>query len=876
MSILWRVFLHLYKIILEPRILLKIFVNYAFLGYTFLKENVMDKFIIIDGNSLINRAFYALPPLKSNGINLNAVYGFVNILTKLITESKPKWLCVAFDAGKHTFRNDMYELYKANRKGMPDELKAQMPILKDLLTKMNIKIVEQLGIEADDIIGTLAKKSKECETIIVTGDRDSLQLIDQNITVWLTKKGISDIAIMNEASLKAEWGLSPSQIVDLKAIMGDSSDNIPGVKGIGEKGAFGLLEKYPTVDEVYCHLDEIGGKLAEKLRAEEKMCRLSYELATINTKANIEMTKEDCTYPFPWDNSVFELFNKYEFRSLLKRSELFSGNLPKQETIQTKLEQISLSNVAGIIKGKKTLALVITEADLHFSIDETTNYQVNLFGITKEIALIEFKSFLENPESTLFACELKRIMHICDAANIQLKSNWVDVGLGMYLLNSNFHDNTVEKMLSHFGLDATTPASSVFSAWKKVEKMLKEKKLDSLYFDIELPLVKVLFKMERAGVNVDTDVLSTLKPKYAAEISDLEQQIYRLADTTFNINSPKQLGEILFDKLHLPPVNKKRSTAVDVLESLREFHPIIDAILRYRTVNKLQSTYIEGMTPYIRSDHKIHTVFNQTMTVTGRLSSIEPNLQNIPVRTNEGKEIRAMFVASKGNMLLSSDYSQIELRLLAHYSNDEVLINAFKSNEDIHSVTASQIFSVPLESVTESMRRCAKAVNFGIIYGISPFGLSNNLKIPQSVAKEYIERYFVTYPTIKTFLDSSVEKYKTDGFVTTMFGRIRNFSDVVASTYNSGFSARAAMNMPLQGTASDIIKIAMIEIDKEIEKQNLRTKMVLQIHDELIFDVPKDELETVTNLVRQKMENVVSLRVPLKVDIAVGENWSKL
>ena len=853
------------------------FVKTIVLGYNKIKENVMEKFIIIDGNSLINRAFYALPPLKSaDGHNYNAVYGFVNILSKLITENKPKWLCVAFDAGKHTFRNDMYNQYKANRKGMPDDLASQLPVLKDLLNKMNIRIIEQLGIEADDIIGTLAKKSNDCETIIVTGDRDSLQLIDSNITVWLTKKGITDIEVMNEASLLSSWGLKPSQIIDLKAIMGDASDNIPGVKGIGEKGAFTLLEKYSTVENIYAHLDEIGGKLADKLKSDKNMCELSYKLATIDTNSNIAETKEDCTYPFPWDNAVFEEFSKLEFRSLIKRTELFSGNMAHEPIVEAKNKDITLDEAQPIISKVKSFAIVFMGEDLHFCTDKATNYCINLLGLSKEMALTSFTKLLSNQNLTMYTCELKKFIHICENANIKLACKCIDVGIGMYLLNSNFHDSSVDKMLTHFGLQASTPATSVLLAWDKVSKALEEKGLNSLYYDIELPLVWVLQKMERIGVNVDINVLNELKPKYAQEIKKLEQDIWDYAGVEFNVNSPKQLGEILFDKLKMPPSSKKRSTAVDVLEGLQNFHPIIDAILRYRTVSKLYSTYIEGLLPYIRSDHKIHTIFNQTMAVTGRLSSLEPNLQNIPVRTPEGKEIRRMFVASKNNVLLSADYSQIELRLLAHYSKDEVLINAFKNHSDIHAVTASQIFNTSLESVTESMRRCAKAVNFGIIYGISPFGLANNLKIPQSVAKEYIERYFMTYPTIKTFLDSSVEKYKKDGFVSTMFGRIRNFSDVVASNYDSRFSARAAMNMPLQGSASDIIKLAMLSLDEEITKLNLKSKMILQIHDELIFDVPQNEVETMKKLVKEKMENVVSLLVPLEVDIQVGKNWSEL
>ena len=684
---------------------------------------------------------------------------------------------------------------------------------------------------------------------------------------------------MNETALKAEWNLSPSQIIDLKALMGDASDNIPGVNGIGEKGAFKLLAEYPTIDLIYSNLDKITGSVGKKLAQDKDMCYLSYKLATINTHSNLKDKNTVFSYPFPWDNGVFEAFTKLEFRSLLKRAELFSGNSPLKTQQKSETIILNLDSLKKLIKPDfftNSISIIIENDRFDFCVNEKTNYTLDMLGFTAEMVLPYFTNELSNQSATLYTCNLKNLYHIANRAKIDIRCKCLDVALGMYLLNSNYHDNSAQKMFEHWGLDTTNFATSAFISWKLVYNDLKAKKLDKLYFDIELPLVKVLWKMENAGVFVDTDVLNELTPKYKAEIASLQAKIYDLAGMEFNVNSPKQLAEVLFDHLHMPPNSKKRSTAVDVLEGLRDFHPIIDAILRYRTVTKLYSTYIEGMRPYIRSDGKIHTIFNQTMAVTGRLSSLEPNLQNIPVRTPEGKELRKMIVASPDCVLLSADYSQIELRLLAHYSEDDALIEAFKRGEDIHAVTASQIFGVPLEEVTDSQRRSAKAVNFGIIYGISPFGLANDLKIPQSVAKDYIAKYFMTYPTIKTFLDSSVEKYKHDGYVSTMFGRIRNFDDMISSTQNAGFLARAAMNMPLQGTASDIIKLAMLNIDRKLTENKLNTKMVLQIHDELIFDVPKVELAKVRELVRSEMENVVSLLVPLKVDIEVGPNWCDL
>lgn len=840
----------------------------------------MSKLIVIDGNSLINRAFYALPPLNaSDGFNYNAVYGFVNILTRMILDNKPDYLCVAFDAGRHTFRNDIYADYKGTRKGMPDELAAQMPVLKNLLKTMGICILEQAGIEADDIIGTLVRRFDNTTNIIVTGDRDCLQLINENTSVWLTKHGISEIDEMNEERLKAEWGLSPSQIIDLKALMGDASDNIPGVLGIGEKGAKALLAQFGTVENVYDNIDKISGKVREKLENGAEMCRLSYTLATINTQTDIKVTLEDCTYPFPWNNSVFDLFNKYEFRSLLKRKELFSGNNTEAEVPESVVVSVSPNDIGGTVTSEflaaaPELTLVYNENEMHFCVDEKTNYVINLFGISATMALSYFSEFFKNSDKNLYVYNLKDLMHQCDALNCAISCQAVDVSLELYLVNSNIRENDLQKTFEHLGLPKTTMATSLLQAQKMVSKELKEKNLEKLYREIELPLVRVLFEMERNGITVNSQILDELTPKYKAEIEAIRQRIYHFAGEEFNINSPKQLGVILFDKLHLPDrYNKKHSTAVDILESLSYEHPIIEEILRYRTITKLYSTYIEGVRQFIKPDGKIHTVFNQTTAVTGRLSSNDPNLQNIPVRTEEGRELRKMFVASKGCKLLSADYSQIELRLLAHYSNDPVLCKAYQEGRDIHATTAAQIFGVNIDEVTPQMRRSAKAVNFGIIYGISPYGLASNLGIPQSVARDYIDKYFRTYPTIKQFLDSSVDSYKERGYVTTLFGRIRNFDNVVASARDTKFSERAAMNMPLQGTASDIIKIAMLNVYNELKKQKLNAKMILQIHDELILDVPEAEVDTVTKLVREQMENVTKLRVPLEVDIEVGESW---
>ena len=837
--------------------------------------------MIIDGNSLINRAFYALPPLSASDGNIyNAVYGFINIIARMITEYSPEYICVAFDAGRHTFRNDLYADYKGTRKGMPDELASQLPILKILLTKMNICILEREGIEADDIIGTVTRKFDNVKNIVITGDRDCLQLINDNTEVWLTKHGISEIVEMNERHLKEEWGLSPSQIIDLKALMGDASDNIPGVLGIGEKGAKALLAEWGTVQNIYDNLDKISGKVHEKLQNGREMCMLSYDLATIRTQVEINVTLEDCKYTFPWDNEVQELFSKYEFRSLLKRKDLFSGNNAKIEVDEIKSVEISINDLNSIIEQNKSshiLALAFAKDEFHFAFENSPNYLINLFGVSVEMAFSAFAEMVRDNTKVLYAYNLKAIYHLSSQLGIDFKIIGIDVPLAMYLINSNVREDVPKILLDYLGLPNNLLATGLIQAWQIINRELEKKDLLSLYTQMELPLVHVLFEMEREGITINTEVLNELAPKYKAEIEKIRERIIFLAGEEFNINSPKQLATILFDKLHLPDRNnKKHSTAVDVLEALRGEHAIIDEILRYRTITKLYSTYIEGMRQYIRPDGKIHTVFNQTTAVTGRLSSNEPNLQNIPVRTEEGRELRKMFVASKGCKLLSADYSQIELRLLAHYSGDPVLCKAYQDGLDIHTATAAQIFGVNIDDVTSEMRRSAKAVNFGIIYGISPYGLAQNLGIPQSVAKEYIERYFQTYPTIKQFLDSSIEMYKEKGFVSTLFGRIRNFDNVVPNSRDARFSERAAMNMPLQGTASDIIKIAMLNVSNELKKRNLKAKLILQIHDELILDVPENEVDEVRELVREKMENVAKLRIPLIVEIDVGNSWYEI
>ena len=834
----------------------------------------MNKVVIVDGNSLINRAYFALPPLiASDGKIYNAVYGFVNILTKLIIENKPTHLVVAFDAGKKTFRNDLYSDYKGTRKGMPEELASQLPVLKDLLTKMNIKIVEKLGIEADDIIGTLSKRfTLPC--VILTGDRDCLQLIDNKTEVWLTKHGITDVVSLNERQLKEEMHLTPNQVIELKGLMGDASDNIPGVTGVGQKTALSLIEKYGTVENVYKNIDEINGKLKDKLLADKDMAFLSLKLATIILDADIQCEQEDCLLNNPFNEDVKKCFEKYEFASLLKRTDLFNNaNIEKSQKKQVFIEK-KLNNVELFLQnfkksGNDKIAFLKTEAGYELAFDNQTNWVFENFDIKN------FVEIFENENIIKVVHMLKPLLHELDNYNIKLNGKIFDVSLGVYLLNNNVKNEELDKLLKFLQLEDVC-ACNLLEAWNITSKQLFEKNLTDLYFNIELPLEYVLFDMEKTGIKINTTVLEELSIKYQNEINNCKNKIYELAGCEFNVNSSKQLADVLFNKLGLSTVgNKKQSTAVDKLEALAKTNPIVDEILKYRTFAKLNSTYVEGIKPYIKKDGKIHTTFTQTLTVTGRLSSYEPNLQNIPVRTEEGKELRKMFVPdNSGNVLLSADYSQIELRLLAHYSKDINLLKAYHENADIHRTTASQIFGVPFNEVTSAQRRAAKAVNFGIIYGISPYGLANNLGISPAQAKIYIDKYFETYPTIKSFMQKSVETAKKQGYISTLFGRRRNIEEIYSTNHNVAmFGERAAMNMPLQGTASDIVKLAMIQIFEQLEKLNLKTKMILQIHDELIFDVPKDELEQVTVLVKHFMENVVKLNVPLEVDINTGKDW---
>lgn len=847
-----------------------------------------DKLVIIDGNSLINRAFYALPQLaNAEGVISNGVFGFATILVKIITEIKPKYICVALDYGKHTFRTDMYAEYKGTRKGTPEELKSQFPILRDMLSAMGIQHIEKEGIEADDIIGTLTRRF-DTENIVVTGDKDSFQLINDNTWVMFTKRGVTETINYDQAQLFNDYGLKPFQIVELKSLMGDSSDNIPGVSGVGEKTALSLLYKYETLDNVYNHIDEITGKLKEKLVNSKEMAYLSHTLATIDTNCDFECTLEDCEYQFPFNEEVLKFFKRYQFNSLLKKSNLFEESQPKTFEYEKSIEQYNIDSldivqqISNEIKKEKKVYLNLSGGVSIFVNNREYNLSEKVDLLTPTIECSDLFNGLKDvfEDETIEKCvfDYKSILHTLKKYNVGLNNVSFDVYLARYLINNNNKSNiSFEDLLIENNLNLNYRAYNLKSLEEMYVDNLNQLQLTNLYKDIELPLTKVLYNMEIVGFKIDQDVLYQLDSKFDTELKQVSNEIYDLADCEFNLNSPKQLGEVLFDKMNLyHGNNKKKSTGIDVLNSLKNDHPIIEKIIRYRQISKLYSTYIKSFEELINKDTgKIYTTFNQTLTSTGRLSSSDPNLQNIPVRSEEGKELRKMFVPSTSDgYIVSADYSQIELRLLASFCGDEKLIEAFRRGDDIHALTASHVFGVDLKDVTSQMRRDAKAINFGIIYGISDYGLSQNIGSTRKAAKEYIDTYFLKYPLVKKYMDDNVEYCKKNGYIKTYFGRIRFIPEINNSNYNiRQLGERCAMNMPLQGSASDIIKLAMIRVYNRMKDENLQSKLILQIHDELIVDCVKSELEKVTTILKEEMENVVDLKVKLEVNVSYGKDW---
>ncbi len=848
----------------------------------------MSKLVLIDGNSLINRAFYATPPLTNkDGVSTNAVFGFVNMLLKVIHDVAPDHILVAFDRREPTFRHKMYTEYKGTRKPMPEDLRPQIPLLKEVLTKMGIKIYDKAGFEADDIIGTMSKKYNG-ETIIITGDKDSFQLVNEKTSVYFTRRGISDIDILNSDNFKEKTGILPSQVTDLKACMGDSSDNIPGIIGVGEKTAHTLIETYSCIENIYENLGDFKGKLLEKIVNGKDLCYLSKVLATINTNVEIDLNLDDLEYIFPLNDDAKRIFTELEFRGILKRTELFNNeenNVSLNQEKQVNIVEItSESNIDTLLKNKEIT--IVFDDGVSFYNGDGNEYKLKikeLFfdeGFLYSDAIKLFKNYFENSQNKVICYGAKKLAYTLKEFDILFNAKSEDVDILRYLIDFSGKEESLKDTLYYYQLDEKTPAYSLNVLYNNFIKRLKEENIEKLYYDVELPLWRVLFDMESQGFKVDIEELDNLSKTYKEELSALSKQIISLAGEEFNINSPKQLGHILYEKLNLGKGKKTKSgslsTSAEQLESLIDTHEIIPLILRYRQIQKLNSTYIEGFRPLIdKNTGIVHTIFNQTLTQTGRLSSKEPNLQNIPVRDDEGKILRKLFIAKcENNVLIDADYSQIELRLLAHLSESKELILAYQENKDIHSITASQVFNVPLSSVTSKMRSSSKAVNFGIIYGISEYGLAKNLKISPKDAKNYIERYYQSYPSVKEYMAKNVDFARKNGYVSTILNRKRYIKEINSSNFNlRSFGERAAMNMPLQGSSADIIKIAMVNVYNRLKSENLKAKLILQVHDELIIDCPIEEVEIAKSILVEEMQNAVNLKVPLLVEANVGKTW---
>ena len=863
------------------------------------------KLMILDGNSIINRAYYGVRLLSTkDGVYTNAIFGFLNILERLRAEEQPDALCVAFDLKAPTFRHKMYDGYKATRHPMPEELAMQMPIMKEVLGAMNIPIYECEGWEADDILGTVgdicARAGEDC--VIVTGDRDSLQLVSEHVTVKLvvTRAGQTTSTCYTPEIFRAEYGFAPERLVDLKSLMGDSSDNIPGVAGIGPKAATQLLLDYGTLDGIYAHLADIKESVRKKLEKDREQAYLSYDLATIRKQAPVAFVPEE-NLVRPVDNdALYALFERLEFTRLIARYNLHVPQQTKaQETVEAVITCETVTDAARAREiaarlAKENYVNFIAEADLSKIAVETEDTGYLFSG-----EAVGDKEFM----STFFGARVKKVTHDCKPLMRALLEKELpaegfvfDTALAAYDLDATRGTYPLDDVFSQYCgarigyADEQTAgelpakeaalrarAAAVAALYAMLPEKLRAAGMEKLYFDIELPLCTVLARMEHEGVLVDQMALVAFGNMLNSGIASDQAEIFRYAGQEFNINSPKQLGEILIEKLELPAQKKTKSgysTNANVLEKLRSKHPIVEAILDYRTLTKLKSTYADGLVKQIADDGRIHTTFQNMVTATGRLSSTEPNLQNIPVRTELGSEIRKMFVPKDGCVFVDADYSQIELRVLAHIAQDKHMQQAFTSGMDIHTATASQVFHVAPEQVTPLMRRHAKAVNFGIVYGISEFSLAEDIGVTRKEAKAYIESYLENYAGVRQYMHDIVAQAKQDGYVTTLFGRRRNLPELKSSNFNiRSFGERVALNTPIQGTAADIIKLAMIHVDRALREQKLNGHLVLQVHDELIVECPAEEAQQVAKLVTDEMEHVVSLSVPLLAEAKCGASW---
>ncbi len=873
--------------------------------------NCVDKLILIDGNSLSFRAFYALPLLKNKaGIHTNAVYGFARLLEKILKEEQPTHFLVAFDAGKTTFRHETYKEYKGGRQKTPPELSEQLPYIRQLLDAYQIKRYELENYEADDIIGTLSQAADEAgmQTIIITGDRDLTQLATDNVTIYYTKKGVTDVDHYTPDFISEKYnGLTPKQIIDLKGLMGDTSDNIPGVAGVGEKTAIKLLNQFETVEGVYAHLDDVTGKkLKEKLENSREDALMSKQLATINCESPITVTLNDVKRPQEIDESEkVSLFKTLEFRQLLEEIDIETiQEAPAKEFKVTQdiskldLTQLKEAAIHVEVAGPNYLK----DDLLTFGLFDGQNYFVIPFNQLK--AHSDLVQWLEDKETEKWVYDAKKTYIAMKRNEIAIQNIRFDVMLASYIIDPSRTIDDIASVVSHFkrtyvkddiaiygkGKSYHVPKdeilyahiASILDAIHEVQpqmmEILEAHQQTALLSEIELPLASILSEMEAVGIYTDVETLKNMEQDLQAQLDDLIQAIHDLAGEPFNINSPKQLGVILFEKLKLPIIKKTKtgySTAVDVLEKLQGEHPIIEYILTYRTLSKLQSTYVEGLQKVIWEDQRIHTRFNQTLAQTGRLSSVDPNLQNIPIRLEEGRKIRKAFKSSHDDyVILAADYSQIELRVLAHITGDPTLQKAFIDEEDVHMTTAMKVFNVDADQVTSMMRRQAKAVNFGIVYGISDYGLSQNLGISRKEAQRFIDDYLNHFPGVKDYMDNIVQDAKQNGYVETLLKRRRYIPDITSRNFNKrGFAERTAMNSPIQGSAADIIKLAMVNFDKKVRETEFNAKLLLQVHDELIFEVPKDEVQAFSKFVEDIMANALELDVPLSVESDYGCTW---
>ncbi len=875
----------------------------------------MKKLVLIDGHSILNRAFYGVPLFSnSEGVHTNAVFGFLNILFKIIDEQQPDYLAVAFDVHRKTFRNEMYEAYKGTRKPMLEELREQVPLIKEMLQKMNITTVELPGYEADDVIGTLSKQAEKegMKVAVISGDRDLLQLATDNITICIpkTKKGQTTVECYNIEEVKELYKVTPEQFIDVKALMGDSSDNIPGVPGIGEKGATSIIAQFGSIESAYEHAEEISNTRNRNALIENyELAQLCKKLATINVQSPVGVSPLDCKFVDIYTAEALDMVKRLEFKSMIPRFSNVETSNSCEENF-TQIDNVFDSDeIFEMASQAENVGLYIYKREgvegVSLCFDEEKVYYIpKIWFITEGYLTEKIANLVDkcNSVSTFYIKENNDILNNTNEDKI------FDVAIAGYLLNplqnSYGYDDIARDYL---GINVPTyeeifpktkkgeePSESIlenamkyacynayilFKAKSILIEQLTEKEMLSVYADIEIPLTYVLYEMEQEGIKIEANALKEYGEKLAISIEQLEKDIYARAGHEFNINSPKQLGEILFGEMNLPGGKKTKtgySTSASVLEKLQEEHPFVSKILEYRQLTKLKSTYADGLAVYIEEDGRIRGKFNQTITATGRISSTEPNLQNIPIRMPLGREIRKVFIPKKDFVFVDADYSQIELRILAHMSKDENLIKAYKDAEDIHASTAALVFGVPLEEVTKEQRSNAKAVNFGIVYGISSFGLSQDLSIGRKEAEKYIEDYFKSYPGVKTYLDNAVNDAKEKGYAVTLFNRRRPIPEINTSNFmQRQFGERVAMNSPIQGTAADIMKIAMIYVAKEIKEKQLKSKLVLQVHDELLIEAHKDEVDIVKELLIRNMENAATLSVKLEVEAQVGHNWEE-